>query len=57
MSTASEVSSQSAQAVDLSPGEVVRVRTASEIFATLDDRGALDGLPFMPEMLKYCGRG
>jgi hypothetical protein len=56
MSTASEVSSQSAQAVDLSPGEVVRVRTASEIFATLDDRGALDGLPFMPEMLKYCGR-
>jgi hypothetical protein len=34
----------------------VRVRRASEIFATLDDRGALDGTPFMPEMLKYCGR-
>jgi hypothetical protein len=32
------------------------VRSASEIFATLDDRGTLDGLPFMPEMLKYCGR-
>jgi hypothetical protein len=56
MSTASEVSSQPAQALDLSPGEVVRVRSASEIFATLDDRGTLDGLPFMPEMLKYCGR-
>jgi hypothetical protein len=56
MRTASEVSSQSAQVLDLSPGEVVRVRTAPEIFATLDDRGALDGLPFMPEMLKYCGR-
>jgi hypothetical protein len=34
----------------------VRVRGASEIFATLDDEGMLDGLPFMPEMLKYCGR-
>jgi hypothetical protein len=32
------------------------VRSASEIFATLDERGMLDGLPFMPEMLKYCGR-
>lgn len=32
------------------------MRSAAEIFATLDDRGTLDGLPFMPEMLKYCGR-
>jgi hypothetical protein len=32
------------------------VRSAPEIFATLDDRGTLEGLPFMPEMLKYCGR-
>ena len=38
------------------PGELVRVRSASEIFATLDDLGTLDGLPFMPEMLKFCGR-
>ena len=42
--------------LDLKPGELVRVRSASEIFATLDETGALDGLPFMPEMLKYCGR-
>jgi hypothetical protein len=56
MSTASEVASQSPAALDLRPGELVRVRSASEIFATLDDRGTLDGLPFMPEMLKYCGR-
>jgi predicted DNA-binding antitoxin AbrB/MazE fold protein len=56
MSTASEVLSQSLQVLDLRPGEVVRVRSASEIFATLDERGTLDGLPFMPEMLKYCGR-
>jgi hypothetical protein len=43
-------------ALDLKPGELVRVRPASEIFATLDERGMFDGLPFMPEMLKYCGR-
>jgi len=36
--------------------ETVRVRSAAEIYATLDDEGTLDGLPFMPEMLKYCGR-
>ena len=40
----------------LKPGELVRVRSASEIFATLDEHGRLDGMPFMPEMLKYCGR-
>lgn len=44
------------QALALKPGDLVRVRGASEIFATLDERGMLDGLPFMPEMLKYCGR-
>jgi hypothetical protein len=42
--------------LDLRPGDSVRVRSASEIFSTLDAGGALDGLPFMPEMLKYCGR-
>ena len=44
------------QTLGLQPGELVRVRSASEIFATLDERGMLDGMPFMPEMLKYCGR-
>jgi hypothetical protein len=42
--------------LDLEPGELVRVRTAGEIFATLDDRGTLENLPFMPEMVRYCGR-
>lgn len=37
-------------------GQVVQVRPAAEIFATLDQDLTLDGLPFMPEMLKYCGR-
>jgi hypothetical protein len=34
----------------------VRVRSAREIFSTLDENGRLDGLPFMPEMVAYCGR-
>jgi hypothetical protein len=37
-------------------GELVEVKSPAEILATLDGRGMLDGLPFMPEMLRYCGR-
>ncbi len=37
-------------------GEWVEVRSKEEILATLDDQGSLDGLPFMPEMLRYCGK-
>lgn len=37
-------------------GEWVEVRSKEEILATLDERGCLDGMPFMPEMLRYCGR-
>lgn len=37
-------------------GDLVEVRSAEEILATLDDNGCLDGLPFMPEMLQHCGR-
>src|SRR3954453_17001004 len=42
--------------LDLQPGEFVRVRPAAEIFAPLDERGMYEGLPFMPEMIKFCGR-
>ncbi len=35
---------------------LVEVRSPREILATLDDHGQLDGLPFMPEMLAYCGQ-
>ena len=59
MTTALEVATtipDATHVLDLRSGDVVRVRSAEEIFATLDDRGMLDGLPFMPEMLKYCGR-
>ncbi len=37
------------------PGEMVEVRSLPEILATLDERGHLDGMPFMPEMTVYCG--
>jgi len=39
----------------LHPGESVRIRSESEIAATLDKEIALEGLPFLPEMRKYCG--
>jgi hypothetical protein len=38
------------------PGEWVKVRSFAEIAATLDSEGRLDGLPFMPEMLRHCGQ-
>jgi len=34
----------------------VEVRSREEILATLDERGMLDNLPLMPEMLRFCGR-
>lgn len=37
-------------------GDVVEVRPWSDILRTLDDAGTLDGLPFMPEMLRLCGQ-
>ena len=37
-------------------GDRVRVRSREEILATLDAQGMRDGLPFMPEMLAFCGR-
>jgi hypothetical protein len=36
-------------------GDWVEVKSAEEIGETLGGDGALDGLPFMPEMLEYCG--
>lgn len=42
--------------LDLKPGEWVEVRSEAEVLATLDECGALDNMPFMPEMLAYCGK-
>ena len=44
------------QVLNLHIGELVEVRSQAEILATLDERGELESLPFMPEMLQFCGR-
>jgi hypothetical protein len=44
------------EVASLRVGELVEVLGEDEILATLDERGELDGLPFMPEMLQFCGR-
>ena len=43
-------------ALGLRAGDWVEVRNAEDILATLDNRGTLDALPFMPEMLQFCGK-
>jgi hypothetical protein len=40
----------------LQPGDLVEVRSAKEIFATLDGQDKLRGLRFNPEMEKFCGK-
>ncbi len=40
----------------LLPGAWVEVLSVREIAAGLDANGRLDGLPFMPEMVRFCGR-
>ncbi|MFF4194381.1 hypothetical protein [Nonomuraea sp. NPDC001831] len=42
--------------MSLRAGDLVEVRGEAEILATLDENGELDGLPFMPEMVKFCGQ-
>jgi hypothetical protein len=38
------------------PGDLVEVLSEREILATLDEKGTFERLPFMPEMLKFCGK-
>src|SRR5438874_3716907 len=40
----------------LRPGDFVEVKAPAEILQTLDAEGTLDQLPFMPEMVQFCGR-
>lgn len=37
-------------------GDTVEVRSKEEILATLDRHSCVDGMPFMPEMLQFCGQ-
>jgi hypothetical protein len=41
---------------DLVVGDLVDIKSWAEIRATLDERGCLEQLPFMPEMLAMCGQ-
>jgi hypothetical protein len=40
----------------LRAGDIVEVRSAAEILATLDRDAAVDRMPFMPEMIRHAGR-
>lgn len=37
-------------------GDLVEVRSKEEILATLTEEGRIAGMPFMPEMLQFCGK-
>jgi hypothetical protein len=37
-------------------GDWVEVRSKEEILRTLDGKGHLEGMPFMPEMFQFCGK-
>lgn len=42
--------------LNLRPGDFVEVKFPGEILQTLDACGTLDRLPFMPEMVDFCGK-
>lgn len=46
----------SAKALHLAPGDLVQVKSAEEIAATLDSEDKLHGLAFLPGMAPFCGR-
>jgi hypothetical protein len=41
---------------DFLVGDEVEIRPLSDILATLDESGMLEGIPFQPEMANLCGR-
>src|SRR5262245_51326612 len=50
------MSARSESSLRLRVGEEVEIKSAEEILRSLDHNGDSDALPFMPEMLKFCGR-
>jgi hypothetical protein len=40
----------------LRAGDWVEVKSKEEILNSLDSRGQMEGLPFMPQMFQYCGQ-
>jgi len=49
-------STHSSPVLNLKAGDWVEVRSRDEILQTLDAQGRLENLPFMTEMLQYCGQ-
>jgi len=56
MTTMRDCSRDNTLPPQLRPGDLVEVRPEAEILLTLDEKGRLENLPFMPEMLKFCGQ-
>ena len=54
--SARDSSSPISRTLSLRAGDWVEVRSVDEILETLDGQACLDSLPFMPEMLQYCGK-
>jgi hypothetical protein len=52
----SDAASPLSGAPGLRAGDIVEVRSEEEILRTLDASGKVDALPFMPEMLRFCGK-
>ena len=50
------ISNISETILNLKAGEWVEVRSREEVYPTLDERGCLENMPFMPEMLESCGK-
>ena len=46
----------SPEAPSLRVGDLVEIRPAAEILATLDADGSVENVPFMPEMLPFVGK-
>ncbi|MHB8756367.1 MAG: hypothetical protein ACYC92_15650 [Candidatus Acidiferrales bacterium] len=44
------------KSLKLRPNDLVEVKSPDEIASTLDAAGTVDQLPFMREMVEYCGR-
>jgi hypothetical protein len=51
-----KILSKTSKREKLRPGDLVTVRSPAAIASTLDATGAHEGLPFLPEMVRYCGQ-
>ena len=44
------------QGHDFLPGDMVEIKSLPEILSTLNADGSLGGMPFQPEMIRFCGQ-